>query len=77
MIYLKTFASGVKELSLQRSNVTHLLVHMAGVLFYELGKAYVIWAQFGEPVQDAGLTGVKKRQVLGNLWGKQNVQHSH
>lgn len=48
--------------------VTHLLMHMAGVLLYELSKAYVIWTEFWEPVKDTGLTGVKKRQVLGNLW---------
>lgn len=51
-------------------------MHMASVLFNELGKAHVIRTQFREPVKDTGLTGVKKRQVLGNLWGKQNVQHS-
>lgn len=48
----------------------YLLMNMAGVLLYKLCEAYVIWAQFAQPVQDTGLTGVKERQVLGHLWVK-------
>lgn len=51
---------------------THLLMHMACVLFYELCKAHVIWAQFREPVEDTGLTGVKEGKVLGHLWVEQS-----
>lgn len=47
-------------------------MHMASVLLYELCKAYVIGAQFTEPVEDIGLTGVKKGQVLGHLWAKRH-----
>lgn len=46
----------------------HLLMDVARVLLYKLGEAGVIWAQFAQPVEDAGLTGVKERQVLGHLW---------
>lgn len=47
-------------------------MHMAGVLFYEFCEANVIWAQFREPVEDTGLTGVKEGQVLGHLWVEQS-----
>lgn len=46
---------------------THLWMNMSRVLFYKLCKAYIIWAQFTESVEDTGLTGVKEGQVLGHL----------
>ena len=57
-------------------------MHMARVLFYELCKANVIWAQFREPVEDTGLTGVEEGKVLwhlrvkqsGYVWKKQQQQ---
>lgn len=42
-------------------------MNMSRVLFYKLCKAYIIWAQFTESVEDTGLTGVKEGQVLGHL----------
>lgn len=47
-------------------------MHMARVLFYELCKANVIWAQFREPVEDTGLTGMEEGKVLWHLWVKQS-----
>lgn len=54
---------------------TYLLMHMAGVLFYEFCKACVVWAQFTDAVEDTGLTGMKEGQVLGHLWVKQCGLH--
>lgn len=53
--------------------VPHLLVHMFHVLFYELFKADVVGAQFTDPVEDTGLTGVKEGKVLGHLWERQST----
>lgn len=53
-------------------------MHMARVLFYELCKANIIWAQFWEPVEDTGLTGVEEGKVLWHLWVKQSgYVHTH
>ena len=49
--------------------MTHLLMHVASVLFYELCEAYVVGAQFTETVEDVGLAWVKEGQVLGHLGG--------
>lgn len=65
-------AEGPVHLSLVPRDFTHLLMNMAGVLFYELCKANVIRAQFREPAEDTGLTGVKEWKVLGHLWVKQS-----
>ena len=56
--------------------VSHLLVHMSGVLLYELCEADVIRAQFGEAIQDTCLTWVKKWDVLGHLYSKQMYMHT-
>lgn len=37
------------------------------MLLYELCEANVIGSQFAEAVQDTGLTGMEKGQVLGDL----------
>lgn len=48
-------------------------MNVAGVLLYELSEANVIWAQFAQPVQDTGLTGVKEGKVLGHLGEKPHI----
>lgn len=44
-----------------------LLLHMACVLLNELSESNVVCAKSAESIQDTSLTGVKKREVLGNL----------
>lgn len=54
------------EAHIQRT-ASHLLLHMACVLLNELSESNVVCAKPAESIQDTSLTGVKKREVLGNL----------
>lgn len=46
---------------------SHLLLHMACVLFNELGEADIVCAKPAESVEDTGLTGMEKWEILGHL----------
>lgn len=48
----------------------HLLLYVSRVLLHEFGEADVVGAEAAEPVQDAGLAGMQKRQVLRHLEGE-------
>lgn len=54
------------EAHIQRTE-SHLLLHMACVLFNELSESDVVCAKPAESIQDTSLTGVKKWKILGNL----------
>lgn len=45
----------------------HLLLYMSRVLLHEFGESDVVGAEAAEPVQDAGLAGMQKRQLLRHL----------
>lgn len=54
-------------------DLSHLLVHMFRVLFYELFKADVVGTQFADPVENIALTWVKEGKVLGHLQQRPNT----
>lgn len=51
----------------------HLLLDVSRVLLHEFDEADVVGAEAAEPVQDAGLARVQKRQLLRHLEGETAV----
>lgn len=59
--------------STRRARRPHLLLYVSRVLLHEFGEADVVCAEAAEPVQDAGLAGMQKRQLLRHLEGQTAV----